>query len=70
MVPPRESSVDDVNDVEAAFAAISCTADSRAGCAATRVQRAGVGIEGRRPGKSRAQYGDDRETSSLGAMED
>ena len=30
---------------------------------------AGEGMEGRRPGRSRAQHGDDRETSSLEAAE-
>ena len=44
--------------------------DSKADCAAARAQaHAGEGMEGRRPSRSRAQYGDDRETSSLEAAE-
>ena len=63
VVSPSLSSV----DVETAFA--SHTADSRGGCAAARAQAARAGMEGRCPGRSRGQQGDDRETSNLEAVE-
>ena len=47
----------------------SHTADSRTGCAAASAQGAGAGMEGRRPGRSRDQHGDGRETSSLEVAE-
>ena len=60
--PPSGSSVD---DVETSFT----TAIRRRGCAAASAQAAGAGMEGRRPGRSRDQNGDGRETSRLEAAE-
>ena len=63
--PPSGSSVD---DVETAFTTAILQTSERVAPAAS-AQTAGAGMEGRRPGRSRDQHGDGRETSNLEAVE-